>query len=856
MSFIEFNLSVKTIDMVTLRTLVGADMSSLVYTLVSPCDSSDKSMTLTCRLDEEKFKACTERFTCGKIYQLRYPFRKGDDDRIKDYGGSEFNLICKDNQYSVLKAINSKIFAILEINQDEKIVTVFRSDMLGDGCPDGILLNTTTPFVNTTFNAASYNAELTYLCNCSSGIDLRVRPGDLTCMTSNEICYLQAYYLIESLESNETSQYPCQSRIDITFLQKCQQVLQSNLMTAKNVLKKGFDLRYKYDDEFFWAMWIQRNYKGIFMLLSTSSRAVAVDQHYQSCKVPRTCGDNQTISFPFYVKGLQEPFCGYPGFELSCNRNGQPILNVSNGFDINFYIVRQISYQNQSLLVSNAAFSNHSNSGLCIPPLQNLSLPSERFELSPEQDQVYLLNNCHSPRVPKYEIGCSEENETNWVLGLSRNDINQLGNLSRRCGDGGKVVVAPVKGYSHESRVGIKEVLRRGFELKWKADDCSRCQNRKGHLVHLKVTIGTTVGAFGALTIIVIIFSQRKSKYSKYILFWKKQNQTDQNVETFLRSYGPVQVRRYTYLDVKKMTNSFKEILGQGGYGGVYKGILHDGSAVAVKMLKESKGNGEEFINEVATISRTSHINVVALLGFCYEGPKRALLYEFMPNGSLEKFIFHNDQPLGWETLHQISLGIARGLEYLHRGCNARILHFDIKPQNILLDKDFIPKISDFGLAKVCAREESIVSMLDARGTIGYIAPEVFCRNLGGVSHKSDVYSYGMMVLEMVGGRKNDKVVGVDHSSDIYFPHWIYKRLELDEELGLKRIMNEVEKIEVKKMIIVSLLCVQANPSNRPAMSKVIEMLEGTLGSLQMPPKPFSSSPSTSFGSDSFSTFV
>ncbi|KAF3431902.1 hypothetical protein FNV43_RR26638 [Rhamnella rubrinervis] len=485
--------------------------------------------------------------------------------------------------------------------------------------------------------------------------------------------------------------------------------------------------------------------------------------------------------------------------------------------------------------------------------------------------------------VPKYDIGCSSENETNWVLGLSGNDINQVGNLSRKCGNG-KVVAAPVKGYSHGSSVGVREVLSRGFELKWSIGNCSRCRSSGGlcgfnnstyllqcicpdrpHRVHcdhkghaslslslsqtlgngtaiVKATIGTAVGVIGALAIILIVFNLRESKYNKYILFWRKQNQTDQNVETFLRNYGPVQVRRYTYLDVKKMTSSFKEKLGQGGYGGVYKGNLHDGSAVAVKVLKKSKGNGEEFINEVATISRTSHVNVVALLGFCYEGRMRALLYEFMPNGSLEKFIFDNDQPLGWGTLHQISLGIARGLEYLHRGCNTRILHFDIKPHNILLDKDFVPKISDFGLAKVCAREESIISMLDARGTIGYIAPEVFCRNLGGVSHKSDVYSYGMMVLEMVGGRKNVNVE-VDDTSDIYFPHWIYKRLELDhEELGLKRIMNEVEKIEVKKMIIVSLLCVQANPSNRPAMSKVIGMLEGSLDSLQMPPKPFSSS--------------
>ena len=180
---------------------------------------------------------------------------------------------------------------------------------------------------------------------------------------------------------------------------------------------------------------------------------------------------------------------------------------------------------------------------------------------------------------------------------------------------------------------------------------------------------------------------------------------------------------------------------------------------MAVKVLNGLKDGGEEFINEVATISRTSHVNVVMLLGYCFEGRHRALIYEFMPNGSLDKFIYDGKsstyRQLGWEALDKIAVGIARGLEYLHRGCNARILHFDIKPHNILLDEDFCPKISDFGLAKLCSRKESIISLLGTRGTVGYIAPEVFCRNFGGVSHKSDVYSYGMMVLEMVGVRKN-----------------------------------------------------------------------------------------------------
>nr|XP_027095478.1 LEAF RUST 10 DISEASE-RESISTANCE LOCUS RECEPTOR-LIKE PROTEIN KINASE-like 2.4 isoform X1 [Coffea arabica] len=404
------------------------------------------------------------------------------------------------------------------------------------------------------------------------------------------------------------------------------------------------------------------------------------------------------------------------------------------------------------------------------------------------------------------------------------------------------------------------------FDLEWHlSEDCYTCGDEgreclvdwrlpwdprcgysgKGTKKHLVIVVATAASA-GGLGILVILayFFQRKHSFLR---IWSKREKF-QNVEDFLKDYGSLAPKRYHYSEVKKMTDSFKIKLGQGGYGCVYKGKLEDGSPVAVKVLKELKGSGEEFVNEVASISRTSHINVVTLLGFCFQGRKRALVYEFMPNGSLEKFIYGGksltNRQLGWQILYKIAVGIARGLEYLHRGCNTRILHFDIKPHNILLDENFCPKISDFGLAKLCLQNESIVSILGARGTVGYIAPEVFCKNIGGVSHKSDVYSYGMMVFEMVGGRKNIDVGVVDHSSEIYFPHWIYARLDRGEQdLGLHGISNEEENELARKMIIVSLWCIQTDPVNRPSMTKVVEMLEGNLQALETPPKPFLSSP-------------
>ncbi|KAK4409632.1 Rust resistance kinase Lr10 [Sesamum angolense] len=348
-------------------------------------------------------------------------------------------------------------------------------------------------------------------------------------------------------------------------------------------------------------------------------------------------------------------------------------------------------------------------------------------------------------------------------------------------------------------------------------------------------------------SIILLIFLGRKRKvFLRFLRLQKAERENEKDIELFLSNHGNLAQQRYKFSDLKKMTSSFSETLGRGGYGNVYK-KLPDGRLVAVKILNESKQNGEDFMNEVASISRTSHVNIVSLLGFCFEGSKRALVYEFMPNGSLEKFI-HNSSTslaeyrLGWEKLFEIAVGIARGLDYLHQGCNTRILHFDIKPHNILLDKDFTPKISDFGLAKLCPNRSSIVSMFAARGTIGYIAPEVFCRNFGEVSHKSDVYSYGMMALEMAVGRQN-----LDHradrSSEIYFPDWIYKHLEVNTNLDLHNIENEDESHFVRKMVIVGLWCIQTEPKNRPSISRVVEMLAGSMETLEIPPRPRQHSP-------------
>ncbi|KAJ0242798.1 Legume lectin domain-containing protein [Hirschfeldia incana] len=342
-----------------------------------------------------------------------------------------------------------------------------------------------------------------------------------------------------------------------------------------------------------------------------------------------------------------------------------------------------------------------------------------------------------------------------------------------------------------------------------------------------KILIATSLIVSTLVVLAVAAFFIRKRKIS--------------NAEKRKKLKALTPLKHYRYSEVKRFTNSFACVIGQGGFGTVYKGNLPDGRKIAVKVLKDSKSYGDDFINEVASMSQTSHVNIVSLVGFCYEGSKRVIVYEFLENGSLDQFISTSaSSGAEWrKKLYDILLGVARGLEYLHYGCKTRIVHFDIKPQNVLLDCNLCPKVSDFGLAKLCEKKESIMSLLDTRGTIGYIAPEMISRVYGGVSHKSDVYSYGMLVLEMIGATNKDTVKNTtSNTSSIYFPDWIYNDLENEQQSRLYGDdLTKEEEETTKKMILVALWCIQSFPSSRPSMNRVVEMMEGSLDALEVPPR-------------------
>ncbi|XP_058075534.1 G-type lectin S-receptor-like serine/threonine-protein kinase LECRK3 [Magnolia sinica] len=300
-------------------------------------------------------------------------------------------------------------------------------------------------------------------------------------------------------------------------------------------------------------------------------------------------------------------------------------------------------------------------------------------------------------------------------------------------------------------------------------------------------------------------------------------------------------LQSFSYKELKEATGEFKEELGRGAFGTVYKGSLvvdDSTSSVAVKKLEKVVEEGEkEFMTEVIAIGQTHHKNLVQLLGFCDEGPHRLLVYEFMSNGSLSSFLFGGLKPK-WNLRMQIALGIARGLMYLHEECSTQIIHCDIKPSNILLDDCLTARISDFGLAKLLKTDQTRTST-GIRGTRGYVAREWFM-NMP-ITSKVDVYSFGIVLLEIICCRKNVESKLGNEEEEI-LADWVYDCYR-EERLNLLVESEEdamVDKQKLERLVKVAIWCIQEEQSLRPSMTKVTQMLEGAVA-VSVPPDPSSS---------------
>jgi hypothetical protein len=290
---------------------------------------------------------------------------------------------------------------------------------------------------------------------------------------------------------------------------------------------------------------------------------------------------------------------------------------------------------------------------------------------------------------------------------------------------------------------------------------------------------------------------------------------------------------RFSSTQLRGFTQGFSHKVGSGGFGVVYKGRFPNGAPVAVKVLNSTLGRRaeEQFMAEVGTIGRTYHINLVRLYGFCFDASVKALVYEYMENGSLDRHLFGSppERAIGSGKLHEIAVGTGKAVRYLHEECQHRIIHYDIKPENVLLGAGMAPKVSDFGLAKLCDREDTHLTITGARGTPGYAAPELWMPLP--VTHKCDVYSYGMLLFEMLGRRRNLELGLHGRQSQEWYPRWVWHRFEagdMDAVLARALAAGDVDDMEkAARMCKVALWCVQYRPEDRPSMGNVVRMLEG-----------------------------
>ncbi|KAH0653816.1 hypothetical protein KY289_031494 [Solanum tuberosum] len=333
--------------------------------------------------------------------------------------------------------------------------------------------------------------------------------------------------------------------------------------------------------------------------------------------------------------------------------------------------------------------------------------------------------------------------------------------------------------------------------------------------------VGSTIGAsFGLLFIVLTGFA--------YIFRGRKG--LDEDEEEFLDQILGMPTR-FSYEELTVMTENFSEKLGEGGFGSVFEGTMSDGTKIAVKCLQGLSNVKKSFLAEVAAIGSIHHVNLVKLVGFCAEKSHRLLVYEYMANGSLDRWIFHGtwEKSLTWDVRKKIISDVAKGLAYLHEDCNNKIIHLDIKPQNILLDHNLNAKVSDFGLSKLVGKDESkIVTAM--RGTPGYLAPEWLNEV---ITEKVDVYSFGVVILEIICGRKN-----LDRHQDEDDMHLLSLFMRKAVERQLLEMVDknsedmQLHKKEAVEMMKIAAWCLQSDYTKRPSMSLVVKVLQGLVAAV------------------------
>ncbi|XP_031392615.1 G-type lectin S-receptor-like serine/threonine-protein kinase SD1-1 isoform X4 [Punica granatum] len=323
--------------------------------------------------------------------------------------------------------------------------------------------------------------------------------------------------------------------------------------------------------------------------------------------------------------------------------------------------------------------------------------------------------------------------------------------------------------------------------------------------------------------------------------FWRRRKGEGVRFNVHAGEQENFELPTFDVVMISQATNNFSHYnkIGEGGFGPVYKGQLPNGQEIAAKRLSETSRQGlNEFKNEVMLIAKLQHRNLVKLLGCCIEGEERMLVYEYMPNGSLDTFIFGTKRGscLAWRRRLNIIVGIARGLLYLHRDSRLTIIHRDLKASNMLLDSEMNPKISDFGMARTFAGDQLLEKTKRIVGTYGYMSPEYAVDGLFSV--KSDVFSFGVLLLEIVSGKRNREFHHTDNHFNLLGHAWKLWIEGKAHELIDARMEDSFPFSEVMRCIQVGLLCVQKRPEDRPTMSSVLLMLDSVSATLLQPQEP------------------
>ncbi|KAF5802843.1 putative protein kinase RLK-Pelle-SD-2b family [Helianthus annuus] len=322
---------------------------------------------------------------------------------------------------------------------------------------------------------------------------------------------------------------------------------------------------------------------------------------------------------------------------------------------------------------------------------------------------------------------------------------------------------------------------------------------------------------------------------------------------SFLRKVAGLPTK-FRYKELEEATDNWKTLIGKGASALVFKGVLKDGTTVAVKRIQHEEERGEkEFRSEIAAIASVQHTNLVRVLGYCIHNNLRFLVFEYIPNGSLANWIFSRPMTgrsngvssgcLSWRLRSAVALDVAKALAYLHHDCRSKVLHLDVKPENILLDQNHRAIVSDFGLSKLMSQDQSRV-LTTLRGTKGYLAPEWLLEL--GVTEKSDVFSFGMVLLEMIGGRRNVTVIDTGDTGSRsskkfqYFPKIVMEKMKAGRVMEVvdQRLLDHgnIDEKEVKKLVHVALWCIQEKVRRRPSMVEVVKWLEGRVA-VEEPPE-------------------